>query len=248
MAIALVALVTFSGVATAQNVAVLGSPNDPVWNDDVQEKLLGTGFFSTVDIYNISQVTPTLSQLQQYCGVLVYSNGAGYADPFTLGNNLADYVDGGGGVVVAVFANASIPFSGRWDTDNYWTLLPGNQGQGLPLTIGTVPEPGSPLMAGVASFNGGASSYHNSDGGVHGNATIVANWSNGRPLVLRREDLGAPRVDLNFFPPSDAERPDFWDQNTDGDRLMGNALLYVCSQPTPVEATTWGRVKSIYTN
>ena len=234
-----------SNIAAAQDVAVLGSPfGGAPWNDDVQEKLMSTGFFNSVDIYDITTVTPTLFQLQQYCGVLVYSDEPGYQNPTVLGNNLADYVDGGGGVVVAVFAKASIPFGGRWASDSYWCLLPASQYQGQVLTLGTVHELASPLMQGVTSFNGGSSSYHGS-GAPHALATVVAEWSNGRPLVLRRDIGVARRVDLNFFPVSDAERVDFWDQTTDGHLLMGNALVYVCDIPVPVQETTWSRVKAM---
>jgi len=243
--IALVCLTIHTDFATAQNVAILGSPAEPSWNNDVRAKLVGTGFFSQVDIYDISAVTPTLSQLQQYCGVLVYSDSPGFQDPVTLGNNLADFVDLGGGVVVATFANASIPFMGRFSTDNYWCLLPGDQAQDFPLTLGTVNQPGSPLMQGVVSFHGGDSSYHGT-GPVHPAAKVVAEWSNGRPLVLRRDIGPARRVDLNFYPVSNAMRSDFWRQDTDGDLLMGNALIYVCPAATAVEATTWGNLKALY--
>ena len=86
----------------AQDVAVLGSESNPAFTADVQTKLLGTGQFTTVDILDVRTTTPTLVQLQAYHAVLIWSD-AGYADPVILGNNLADYHDGCGGVVTAIF-------------------------------------------------------------------------------------------------------------------------------------------------
>ena len=209
-------------------VAILGSPaGGSSWNQDVQSKLLATGYFSKVDIYDISTTTPSLATLETYQAVLVYSDGPGYQNSAQLGDTLADYVDAGYGVVVAVFADASLPFAGRFVTQDYWAIDPGPQAQGDELTLGTY-DASSPLMAGVTSFDGGSSSYH-STGAVDRLAKLVASWSDGSPLVATRIIHGAPRVDLGFYPPSNAARDDFWLQNTDGALLMANALVYTGS-------------------
>jgi len=204
--------------------AILGSPNALPWNDDVQAKLVNTGLFTAVDVYDIATVTPSLAQLQQYNSVLVYSDSRGYQNSTLLGNNLADYVDGGGGVVVAVFSNASIPFGGRFATENYWAIIPAFQTQGARLTLGMIYFPDSPILAGVNSFDGGSSSYR-STGTVHPAALRVADWSDGSPLAVIRRMGRVHRVDLNFFPPSSGAQSDFWEQTTDGARFMANALL-----------------------
>ncbi len=126
-------------------VAVLGSPAAPAWNDDVKSKLLGTGLFAQVDVIDIANVTPTLAELQSYAAVLVYSDAEGFENSVTLGDNLADYVDSSGGVVVAVFANASIPLGGRFDTGNYWAIAPSGQTQTPEEFLGTVYVPSHPI-------------------------------------------------------------------------------------------------------
>jgi len=228
---------TLLSAAAAQSipVAILGSPaGGAVWNSDVQAKLLSTGQFSTVDTYLINEVTPTLAQLQTYKAVLVYSDHPGFADSVTLGNNLADYVDAGGGVVVAVFADASFPFAGRFATDDYWAIEPGAQTQGVHLTLGTVHIAGSPLLAGVLSFDGGSSSYAGT-AALNAAAVDVADWSDGAPLIASRVIGGTNRVDLNFFPPSNAVRSDLWLHATDGAKLMANALNYVAGVTLPAQ-------------
>src|SRR5215471_12026409 len=58
----------------------------------------------SVDLFDAQSGTPTLAQLQQYQIVVPFTNFA-FADPDTLGNNMADYVDGGGIVVQYGFSH-----------------------------------------------------------------------------------------------------------------------------------------------
>jgi Concanavalin A-like lectin/glucanases superfamily len=199
--------------------------------DDVQSKLVATGRFSQVDIIDASSTTPTVDQLRAYKSVLVWSDNT-FADRTTLGNNLADYVDGGGGVVIAVFANSTassniFEVGGRFASDDYFVITPASHAGGTELTLGTVYEPASPLMNGVTTFDGGTSSYHINTSTLNANATRVADWSNGQPLIARRTINKVRRVDLNFFPPSSDAAPDFWKSSTDGVTIMANALEFV---------------------
>ena len=57
-----------------------------------------------VDLFDAAAGTPTLAQLQQYQIVVPFSNSP-FLDGDTLGNNLADYVDGGGIVVQYGFSS-----------------------------------------------------------------------------------------------------------------------------------------------
>ena len=208
------------------SVAIIGSPNGgAAWNADVQAKLLGTGQFSTVDVFDGHTTTPTLAQLALYSSVLVYSDGVGFADPTTLGNNLDTYLRNGGGVVQAVFVEASLPLSGAFNTNDDYVIEPLSQTSGTELTLGTVHLPGSPLMTGVTSFDGGTSSYRGT-GALNASATDVADWSDGSPLVGYRTIGSGVTVGLNFFPPSSDVRSDFWLASTDGATLMANALTY----------------------
>jgi hypothetical protein len=85
-------------------------------------------------------------------------------------------------------------------------------------------QPSSPLLAGVASFSGGTSSYRSDVTTVRPGATLVAHRNDGSstPLVA----VGPHGVALNFFPPSSDARSDFWDASTGGAQLLENALLY----------------------
>ncbi len=98
-------LLGFGLPAKAQDVLIVVSGFDFI-NNDVRAKILGTGSFTSVDIFNARlgpfDGTPTLAQLQAYDAVFVWS-ALSFDDPTALGNVLADYVDGGGTVVQAMF-------------------------------------------------------------------------------------------------------------------------------------------------
>jgi len=220
------------------NVAIVaaaaGDVSAPFFTDP-QNRLLASGFFASVAVINAGAVTPTLAELQQYDAVLVWSN-FDFADSTALGDALADYVNGGGGVVVAVFSNSSATsgrfLAGRWITHDY-TVIPTQSGNITgAATIGTINLPAHPIMAGVTNFSGGTSSFRPSapafpDPGV---LDIVAHWSDGRTLAVVREDAVGSRVDLGFYPPSDAVFPGFWSGSTDGGLLLANALKFAAER------------------
>jgi hypothetical protein len=190
----------------------------------VRDILMASGLFNTVTLINGTTSTPTLVELQVFQAVLTFSD-QGYQDPDQFGNVLADYVDAGGGVVMAVFSNASVPIAGRWEPDYEVIIGRSGQTQGTRETLGTVLQPGHPVMAGVSTFDGGESSYRPTATVLRPGATEIARWSDG--LILVAEGANPKRIDLGFFPPPSTCRSDFWDINTDGEELLANSLAYV---------------------
>lgn len=188
--------------------------------------------------------SPTLDQLKAYKSVLVYSQGA-FGDGIVLGDVLADYVDAGGTVVIATFGlltrnSGSLGIGGRLSTGGYLPVTQGNQNQSNSQNMVPV-LPSHPLLQGVAKFNGGTSSYRNMVNITPG-STLVATWddANNTPLVALKKNV----VVLNFFPVSSTFRTDFWDANTDGGRIMSNALNWTFSiNPVTLSA---GKVGSQY--
>lgn len=217
---------------TPPNVAIVAaaqSSSTSLWFTDPQAKILGTGLVANVDIINAYAGTPTLAELSAYDAVLTWSNND-YADPVALGNVLADYVDAGGGVVVAVFANTSMGanryLQGRWRTGGYEVVVSQSGNQTGTATLGIVHEPAHPVMAGVTTFSGGSSSYRPASTALTAGSAAIASWSDGRTLVARHGSL-PQRIDLGFYPPSSTASATFWNATTDGDLLMANALVFV---------------------
>lgn len=200
------------------DVGIYGA-NDQTWNEEVRDKIAAEagGSLGAVAFHDAQSATPTLGELLAYTAVLVYSDDD-FLDATAFGDVLADYVDAGGTVVFATFVYNINPIGGRIVTGDYMPLTLGAQDSPGGLTLVPV-LPGHPLLAGVTSLNGGTSSYHNIVTPTAG-ATLVANWSNGRPLIAVKGSV----VGLNFYPPSSDSRVDFWDATTDGARIMANAL------------------------
>jgi hypothetical protein len=211
------------GLAGPVNIALVYS--DSFYESDVYNKLNATGDFNITQI-NAEGVTPTVAQLQNYAAVLVWSNNL-FLDRTALGNNLDAYLNGGGGVVVSVFANTNPSccsgLLGNFTNDLGITEVADTSG--VDLTLGTIHVPGSPLLNGVTSFDGGIDSF-NDPGTLVAGFTDVADWSNGVPLVVTGHIGSGTTVDLNFYPGSSDAQSGFWLSNTNGTQLMADALLY----------------------
>ena len=142
-----------------------------------------------VDLFDGQVGTPDLTLLQQYEIVVPYSNFT-FADPVTLGNNLADYVDGGGVVVQHGFAfyqpgGGGYDIEGRWLTDNYNPYDYSTDLSANTFSLGTF-NAAHPLMAGVTALN---SNFQNLVTPAAG-ATEVAATSLSTSLVAFRPVSG----------------------------------------------------------
>ena len=210
---------------------------------DPQAKLMGTGKFNSVTIVDCITRTPTLAELLAYDAVITWSN-VNYFNNVELGNTFADYVDAGGGVVVAVYANSTLTASryldGRWITGGY-EVIPSRGGTTTGQQfLGNILVPGHPIMQGVNTFDGGTSSARPTTTALTAGSTKIAEWTDGKTLVA----VGASphRVDLGMYPPSNAVSAGFWNQNTDGAILMANALIYSIPEPATLALLGLGLV------
>lgn len=223
--------------ARAGNVAIVASSGSAINNADVQAKIMASGFFGQVDVIDIATTTPTLAQLQAYTAVIMWSF-VNIQDSTLLGDTLADYVDAGGGVVIAVYANSTTStnrtLQGRWLSGGYPIIVQaGGTTSNSQATLGTVHLPSHPVMNGVAAFDGGSSSARPTTTSMTPGASLIAEWSDGKILVAQHGSLPR-RIDLGFFPPSNGgASASYWDQTTDGGKLLANALQYVSTTGQP---------------
>lgn len=231
--IALFAIVLFSvsckkdkTVPELPKVLVIGSESDSTWIIDVMNKIDSTELFSLVDTFNMKKRIPTLTLLEAYDAVLVFTDSYPL-DAALTGDALAAYINLGGGVVNATFTG-NIPITGAFVQ---YALLTGTSQTGFNgNSLGEILVPNHPILKDVLTFNGGISSYHNNGGDLDAGAIVVAKYDDDEPLVIVKENVGpanANRVFLNFYPPSAHARADFWDPTTDGAQLMAGALLWV---------------------
>ncbi|MGE0482117.1 MAG: hypothetical protein AB7Q17_16775 [Phycisphaerae bacterium] len=215
-----------AGVGCFIDVAVLGAAV-AAQVTDVVNHITGDARIASVTGIVITTVTPTLAELQAFDAVLVFTNSTPQNN-ILLGDNLADYVDSGGGVVLAMFAlRASLAtrtIEGRFGSDNYYCIerSVGTTTTGS-ATLGAVYVPSSPLLHNVATFDGGTSSFR-TPAPLNANATRIADWSTGQILIAHRTDLAADRVDLGFFAVSQLASGASWLVSTDGAALLRNAV------------------------
>ena len=174
--------ITASGLP---DVAVLSASDQPNWESEVFNQLSSSGAFNSVTAIDVEVTTPSLATLQLYDAVFVWTD-ENFADENAFGNVLAEYVDNGGGVVVNTFAftsdnstnEADIGIMGDFRNNGYLPL-DGNASlysNGTPLTM-TITNGGHPIMANVATFNGGGESWHNTNLTLQ---TEVSCWLTGQ--------------------------------------------------------------------
>ena len=203
-----------TGQSVGRDVAMIADGD--VHLEDVAQKMLGTGKIGSVTQYNIaSGPVPKLEQLQNHDAVLVWGGIRHWGGETSeaLGNVLADYVDGGGGVVIATFSLGSnrgswIP-TGRFSDLKYWCLKPQYNQKDGQQSLGTRHQPDHQILDDVEnlvirqilddveSFEGGRSSWRVNTSPVPG-AELIADWTDGLPLIATRNLGFALRADLNL--------------------------------------------------
>jgi len=202
----------------------------------LQTRLLSTNKFNTVDLFQTSSGTPTLSFLNTYDAVFLWTNYT-MINSFALGNILAEYVNEGHGVVTAV-ASLVQPW-GLDPTSNFFTsqyILSTNSTVDYPTNLHMVKTMfNHPILQGVNAFSQDPIIYLNTVL-THPSSLVIANWDNSSntPMIIVDDNIGlnhAKRVDLNFFPV-------YFEQcNTssisDAILVVANSLLYVSNGLTP---------------
>jgi hypothetical protein len=226
-ALAIASLVGVAGSVAAQDVAIVSAGGDSQ-SATVEVLLVDSGAFDSVSNIDLRTVTPTLAELEAFDSVIVWTNFTP-DDPDAFGDVLADYVDGGGGVVVAVFANSSTTtdrdIAGRWrGNPDYEVIVPRSGNQSGAASLGDILEPDHPIMDGVVTFFGGTSSFRPVITDLNPGARTIAEWDDGRVLVAIGDN--EKRVDLGFYPPPSTASASFWDIGTDGDLLLVQSLLF----------------------
>lgn len=161
-------------------VAVLGA-DSALRLTDVHDYLVPFSDIAVVDTFDVSSSTPSLSTLLDYDAVLVFSN-YGFFDSVALGDVLADYVDVGGGVVLATFAwyGPSFDLEGRIMTD----YSPFEQAD---VNLYTTADLGSytsshPIMEGVSAV----SEYYRDNVTLTAGAELVAEWNDTSPFMATK--------------------------------------------------------------
>ncbi|MGQ9583204.1 MAG: PKD domain-containing protein, partial [Thermoplasmatota archaeon] len=209
------------------------------WHSDAINKLKAfTGDFSQVDGYDARSGTPDWDTISQYGSILVWSDWYfwyGFSDATTLGDRLADFVDAGGSLVLAAYAMYSYSnfyLTGRFLSGNYYAIAPTQSIVYHNPSIGTIDQPGHPVMTNVSSiyFPSGYT-YSIAQTGVASGAKAISHWNSGYILAAEKNVNGVDRVDINMMPVSSDTSYYYACYAGDGDDLLKNALLYGGRKP-----------------
>ena len=203
---------------------------------DLQTKLTATGAFASVGFINTSSTPPTLATLKNYDAVAVYTY---LSVPTAFGDNLADYLDAGGGVVLFDYETQETGtwgLNGRYQTQYALSTPVASSGYlNNPVTLGTLLEPASSILTGVTTFAyKTTSAKHLPTSAFNKNSPIVvAQYSDGTPAVIRGTVNGNHAVlEINGFGTSTAGNSSYgWDATSDAATLIKNAMLFVIPPP-----------------
>jgi hypothetical protein len=184
--------------------------------EPLRSQLLAYSDVGVVDVFDTRSATPTLPDLQPYHVVVVWTNYQP-ADGAALGNVLADYVDGGGRVILATFAfNFYWGISGRFMTDGYSPFPPGEISY-FNHSLGVF-DASHPIMSGVTA----ASEFYGAITTLDPGATLVASWDDGLPFVATKGCV----VGINSYPGV------YYAYSGDVPQIFHNAVSFLYSSPT----------------
>ncbi|MBI4552857.1 MAG: T9SS type A sorting domain-containing protein [Candidatus Latescibacteria bacterium] len=171
--------------ATSPSNIKVGLLSDGGSASDVKNGLAATGFLSAENITVITDngTTPTLAQLQAFDVLLVWTNSE-FSDPVATGNVLADYVDGGGGLVLGTYA-FSDPWSleGRIVTNGYspFQVTASTKSPSGTLDMATA-QTGHPIFDGVSSLTYQYNSNY-TDSPLNEDAVLLARDTAGNKVI-----------------------------------------------------------------
>ncbi|MGB1295248.1 MAG: GEVED domain-containing protein [Flavobacteriales bacterium] len=227
-----------------ENILIIGSSPFQEFNNDVKLTLEASGQFSNVDIFNVENSNPSRDDLEGYNAILIFPYFPFYQSD-TLGNRLYSYIQNGGGVVEMCLSGGLTPL-GPQDIQGLYSELDlfknGTYQESDGFDTYVNDDSSHPILNEVDSINFGDYSVKFIDGEIPPGTEIVANYDNSNiPLVVAKSDVGLNQsrlVYLNFFPISSNIGSTLWQQNTDGDKLMVNALKWVAKSDNAVSLPT----------
>lgn len=204
------------GLLAGGPIQVLLAMADDGAGEPLRSQLLSYPDVGAVDVFDTRSATPALLDLQPYHVVVVWTNYPP-ADGAALGNALADYVDGGGRVILAVFSCDSYwGISGRIMTDGYSPFLPGGASYSSH-SLGVF-NASHPIMSGVTA----ASDFYGTVTTLASGATLVASWDDGLPFVATKGCV----VGINSYPGV------YYAYSGDVPLIFHNAVSFLYSSPT----------------
>lgn len=204
-------------------VLVWSTGNSLGGTQSVANYLTASGSFSSVTAFDGTRV---LSDLTAYQAILFFTNSNSSTDPVAIGNTLAAFANSGRGLVLATFSWAnqgSNTLGGDIITQGLSPFV--FNGTSLYTNVTMASNTGGGLFNGVTSLNG----YYHDAVTLTSGSTLLASWSDGRPLEAQRGNI----IGINLFPDATAGS-----LSGNYQALFSNAVLKVI--PEPATAALFG--------
>jgi hypothetical protein len=198
-------------------LVIICNPYIPAAKDRMITTLAGSAGIKSVTFFDGGFSTPTVAQLQAYDVVFMASDQAAFNMP-TLCDNLAQYLDVGGRVVLSTFdwqPTASWQIVGRL-MSQYSPLQTGGLSLYLSANLGTSIK--HLVMEGVGTL----SAYYRDNVFLSTGATGIADWSDGYPLVAEKGNVIALNAAIEI-----SSSDDGFGWTGDGWTLLHNAIVYI---------------------
>lgn len=215
-----------------------------LFGSDVLQTLRSFKLDCDIFIQSSDLPVPSIETLQKYAAVLIDTVGNTLVEADKVGDLFASYADLGYGVVVCCYTNSSMYYPGMWTIVEFiYTVgvLAGRFEQQAyhplqyinsykhsgELKLGKVLVSSHPILHGVVNFSGGSYSGF-VDAEASSNAIVIAQWSNGFPLIAEKHIQGKSIiVALNFCAPSSKALECLWNEKTsDAGIILRNAIVY----------------------
>lgn len=233
---AAVTMLAFAPQAQAIKVGVFCASGNASFRQDLVDSLNSTKLLDSVtDQGDLRITTPSAADFEKFDAVVVCSDGSGFASGNEFGNNAVEAIEKNGLGLVIMNPYVTYSFGGiqgsKLDTD-YNLVDSGNMARFFGLTLGMTKMHAA--MAGVSSIkaSGNTCIYESGlgMGSVRHGGDIVAQWSDGSPMVIAGVINGHARVDINMWAAStNIGFSGCRDPSDDGARMIANALVFTAS-------------------
>lgn len=176
---------------------------------------------------SIRDSIPTLKELMNYNSILLFSNFV-ISSPSVLGDIMAEYVENGGGCVIAAFSCVKkYNIDGRFLIENFMGVSLGDNDTTARSHSFNIIDQHHPIVQGLNNFDPGR---YRGDISLLPGSYCIAKYSDGVPLIVEAnmirngQVLNGRVITLNFFPVSSRINEKYW--KGDGKHILLNALIY----------------------
>lgn len=231
------AVVGEAQLTRSPGVSVLFAPSDAD-QPSMRTAVSAMGSIDAFDYIDASYYTPTVGEMSAYDVVITFPNYS-YQDCYAMGDNLADYVDGGGRVILMVWCTYTMgnPLCGRIMSDGYSPYYAPTGGNWYYWSETSVFDPGCCITTGLEWVG----QYFRDMLAEYPGTTTCAYYMDGEHLA----GFNAMNTVhyLNGFT-GEGFSPGYWDG--DWYMMIWNSIMGLTLMPTATEDATWGGVKALY--